>query len=183
MEFDKYKKFGAYHHIEHAQHTTYGVHADKVIDWINERKVLDVGAGDGLMVKLLIEKGVKCIGIDDNEIAVQLSKDMNIPVELMSAYKLSYPEETFDAVLMGDVIEHLEYPSEALYEVSKVLKPGGMLYITTPPRKTSGGLHDKYHFREYYPQELVAFVAPLGFELVGETEVKNVRIYAKFRKK
>jgi len=181
MEFDKYKKFGAYHFTEYEQRTTYGVHADKVANWVKEDNILDVGAGDGLLTHLLIQKGKTVIGIDDNEIAVKLANEKGVPVGIMSAYKIDFPEEVFDAVLLADVIEHLEYPSEAIWEVRKVLKPEGIFYITTPPKK-EGGLHDKYHFREYSPEELVRFMKSLKFELVEPTEVKNVRIYAKFKK-
>lgn len=182
MEFDKYRKFGAYHWAEHEQHTTYGVHADKVANWVKEDNILDIGAGDGLITHLLQEKGKTIIGIDDDETAVKLANEKGAPVGVMSAYKIEFPEEIFDAVLLADVIEHFEYPSEVIWEIYKVLRLEGMLYITTPPKLEGGGLHDKYHFREYSPKELVQFMKSLKFELVEPTEVKNVRIYAKFKK-
>lgn len=182
MEFDKYEKFGKYHWTEYEQHTTYGVHADKVAKWVEGEKLLDIGAGDGLITSLLIKKGIDCVGIDDNELAVKLANEERVPVVLGNAYHLSFEDEMFDTVLMADVIEHFEYPGSVLREVSRVLKPNGILYITTPPKKEGEGLHDRFHFREYSPDELVEFLRVFGFKLVEPTEVKYVRIYGKFQK-
>jgi SAM-dependent methyltransferase len=53
------------------------------------------------------------------------------------------PEESFDTILALDVLEHLRYPHRAAAEISRILKPGGLLYVTVPfcfPR----------HGKEYY---------------------------------
>ena len=183
MNFDKYEKFGGYHWIEYEQRTVYGIHADKVKDWVEGTNLLDIGAGDGLISHLLIEKGIHCTAIDDNKIAVKLAKEKGVDVQLMSAYDMKFPKGSFDAILMADVIEHFEYPGEVIRKCYSFLQEGGYLYITTPPKKDGGGLHDKYHFREYSPTELREFISLFGFEPVGSIEIKNVRMYAKFMKK
>lgn len=181
MEFDKYKEYGAYHWKEYKQQTLYGQHANKIKDWIRPGKTLDIGAGDGLITHL-----IKSIGIDDNKIAVQLAIEKESNVSEGSAYDLQFNEKTFDNVLMSDVIEHLEFPDKALKEVKKVLKPDGYFYVVTPPAKTdSNSLWDKYHYREYKPQELIDYMDSNGFEIIGEVEVINkfVRMYAVFKLK
>jgi|SRR5690606_25446382 len=181
MEFNKYKELGAYHWKEWEQNTIYGQHAEKVASWINEPTVLDVGAGDGLITHLLNKKGLNCIGIDDNELAVSLAREKNSSVLSGNAYMLPFIDNTFDVVLMADVIEHFENPDTAIKEVKRVLKKGGYFYITTPPRKATG-LHDKYHYREYTDKELQEYVESLGFKLMEPIENKYVRLYAKFQK-
>lgn len=178
MEFDKYKQRGAYHWDEYNQKTVYGQHADKTTNWISrEGKILDIGAGDGLITYL-----INAEGIDDNEIAVKLAKEKGVNVNLGDAYKLNYNDDSFDSILMGDVIEHLEHPDIAINEVKRVLKPNGFFYIVTPPAKKEG-LWDKYHYREYTPEELIKYLELFQFEVVDEIEVvmKFVRMYGKFK--
>lgn len=180
MEFDKYKKRGAYHWKEHKKQTIYGKHADKVKGWVRKGKTLDVGAGDGLITYLIGAEGV-----DDNELAVRLARERNVDVKIDSAYDLKYLDSMFDNVLMADVIEHLEFPEKALQQVRRVLKENGYLYIVTPPAKKKGkGLHDKYHYREYTPDELTLLMEKNGFELVCDIEIitSYVRMYGVFRK-
>jgi 2-polyprenyl-3-methyl-5-hydroxy-6-metoxy-1,4-benzoquinol methylase len=180
MEFNKYKELGDYHWSEYKAKTIYGQHADKVAQWVGDGKnLLDIGAGDGLITSLL----PGAIGIDDNEVAVSLAKEHGVNVYLMDAYHLSQFDITmFDKVLMADVIEHFEFPEKILESVYNLLKPEGLLFITTPPKKDNGELHDKYHYKEYSPEELKEFVEKFGFKLISQIEQKFVRIYAKFQK-
>lgn len=178
MEFDKYKQRGAYHWKEYEQKTPYGLHADKVKNWVRlEGKTLDIGAGDGLITHL-----INAEGIDDNKIAVKLAKEKRVNVKLGDVYNLDYDENVFDNILMGDVIEHLEYPDIAIKQVKRVLKPNGYFYVVTPPAKKDG-LHDKYHYREYTPDELVDYLKLFQFEVIGDIEIVNkfVRMYGAFK--
>jgi ubiquinone/menaquinone biosynthesis C-methylase UbiE len=47
-------------------------------------------------------------------------------------YTLPYPDNTFDAAILSEVLEHLERDVDALREVLRVLKPGGVVAITVP---------------------------------------------------
>lgn len=173
ITFDKYEKYGDYHWEEYSKPTIYRRHANFVARWVNERPVLDVGAGDGLICSLL-----SGIGIDSNAEAVRLANARGIDVRLGDAYDLPFNSE-FAAVLLGDVIEHLEHPVDALHQMRKVLQPNGVLYVATPPRK--GKIHD-YHYREYSKDELVCEVTACGFESI-DTHTANRRIYASFKMK
>jgi len=176
MEFEKYKKKGAYHWIEYKKQTPYGRHANRVRKWVREGRTLDIGAGDGLITFLIGAEG-----IDDNDVAIKLAREKGVDVKKGTAYDLDYPKNSFDNVLMADVIEHLEFPALAIREVKKVLKPGGKLYITTPLAKTSGVIN-KYHYREYSKEELKKFITRFGFSLDEEIEIeiKYFIMYAVF---
>lgn len=180
MEFDKYKIHGDYHwKIYKDKSDVYANHADKVAKWVGGGITLDVGAGDGLITSLI----PKAIGIDDNEIAVSLATGHGVNVKLISIYDIgAIYYSYFDNVLMADTIEHFEYPDKAIKKALLALKPNGTLYITTPPAISNGTLHDKYHYREYTPKQLIDFIEPFGFKLAEPIEIKYHRIYAKFNR-
>lgn len=178
MEFNKYAERGAYHWEEYKQQTEYGKHANLVKEWLkNETNILDIGAGDGLITYL-----IKAVGIDDNETAVHLAKSKGVNVSLGSVYQIPYTDELFNAVYFGDVIEHLEHPDDAMREIYRVLIPGGRLYVVTPPALASGKLQDKYHYREYTPEQLITYMELQGFKLAGGIKTIKHRMYGKFIK-
>jgi ubiquinone/menaquinone biosynthesis C-methylase UbiE len=178
IEFDKYKRKGAYHWKDFNRQSAYRTNALFIKDWIDGGKTLDIGAGDGLITSLLCN----AIGIDDNVLAVNFAQERMVDVRLGDAYNLQFGNCEFDNVLMADVLEHLKDDKAAVLEVHRVLKPLGGYYIVTPPKITKN-IH-KYHYREYTPDDLVSFVKPLGFKLVGQIEVRPElnRMYAKFLK-
>jgi ubiquinone/menaquinone biosynthesis C-methylase UbiE len=175
MEFDKYRKFGAYHWWQYDNDAKYHRHADKVKEWVQEKNVLDIGAGDGKITSFLNAKG-----IDNEPIAVKLAQEKGVDVILGSAYDIPYKDEEFDAVFMGDVLEHLEFPRQALQETRRVLKK--YLYLVTPQKGTN---KERFHYEEWTPDELKILVESEGFKLEGEIfdgGIKFKRIYGKFLK-
>ncbi len=174
MKFTKYEKYGPYHWDQYERGTKYRRHADRVKEWVTETNALDIGAGDGKITALLDIKG-----IDSEPEAVRLAKLMGADVSLGDAYNLS---GEYDSALMIDVLEHLEVPGVALREVHKVIRK--YLYITTPPKRDDGKLTDKFHYREYTPDELKKAVEEQGFILEGEILVipEEKVMYAKFKK-
>jgi SAM-dependent methyltransferase len=179
----KYEEYGAYHWraFEDKGPTQYRAYVLGLKKWLKFKEtdvVLDVGAGDGLITSRL--RGI-VVGIDPDKVAVQHAREHDVDVRLGSAYDLPFEEETFDVIFMGDVIEHLENPEEAIREIHRVLKMGGKLYITTPPKGDE--MHDPYHYQEYTVKELIDFVTFGGFELDKKPFTRCVRIHACFVKR
>lgn len=182
MDFPKYRKFGAYHWKQYADNTKYRRHAGRVVQWIEEHFVLDIGAGDGKITSLLAEAGKQAYGIDNEPEAVRLAQEKGANVALMDAYNIPYPNGLFEAALMADVLEHFERPTDALREARRVIS--GSLYVSTPPKRSDGKLTDKFHYQEWTPLELTRLVEQAGFALVGEIDVVTADkvMYAKFRR-
>ena len=103
--------------------------------------VLDLGCGRGEVMAELHRRGVDVVGIDYSEDALTLSADLldreQAPRRLgrCDAARLPFADDSFDRVLMGDVIEHLEWEhgEVALQEVRRVLKPEGVALVHTAP--------------------------------------------------
>lgn len=174
MKFTKYKQFGAYHWKQYADGTKYKAHADRVKEWVKEKNVLDIGAGDGLITSL-----VGAIGIENEPEAVRLALEKGANVVKGDAYNLPYQDSAFDACMMIDAIEHFGNPIAALLEAKRVAP---VLYVNTPPKKDDETLTDKFHVQEWSPAGLVNLVESVGYKLDGCVMVypKEKMMYARF---
>jgi ubiquinone/menaquinone biosynthesis C-methylase UbiE len=175
QEFTKYKQKGDYHWKMYSDsNTKYHRHADRVKEWIKEEYVLDIGCGDGKITSML-----NAIGLDNDMEGLRLANEHGVHTVYGDAYKLPFYAEQFDAVFMGDVLEHLEHPLAALKEVYRVCKK--YLYVAVP---IPGMQKDPFHVNEPNAQELKFLVETAGFKLEGEIlEVReDKRLYGKFKK-
>ena len=96
-------------------------------------RLLDVACGSGLAIELARIQGATCCGIDASQRLVAVARDRNpdsdIRVGDMKA--LPWEDESFDVVTMWDVIEHLSDPLTELKRMHRVLKPNGLLAVST----------------------------------------------------
>jgi len=105
---------------------------------LQNAKVLDIGCGGGLFLSLLKQAGTEVIGIELSDSRAQYAKTKHgleidkHPIE-NEFWQKGYANH-FDAVTLWDVIEHVNYPLEALQSAANVLKHGGLLLIDTPCR-------------------------------------------------
>ena len=176
MEFKKYDTRGAYHWAEYEdKNSVYHSYVNKVLEWVKERPVLDIGCGDGLITHLF---GNGSVGVDNNATAVNLAHDKGVHVVNKSIYE---PFETnFDVIFMGDVIEHLKEWEKAITNVKNAMSEYSILYITTPPADPSGKLQDKFHYFEWTQEEFKTNIESMGFKLVEPIFTNNFRMFGKF---
>lgn len=113
----------------------------ELADVLPGMKVLDVGCGRGEIMRHCIEKGATAYGFDYAPVAVRMTQevlrgeDQPELVVQSDAKHIPFPSNSFDRVLMFDVVEHL-HPWElhaAFLEVHRVLKPDGRFIIHTAP--------------------------------------------------
>lgn len=118
-------------------------------------KVLDVGCNSGEMMKLLIEsKGCDCTGVDVSETALDLARAKGLKVINGDAESLPFPDETFDVVILREVLVHLHDPVKGLTEIRRVLKKDGFLLGSTPHANLEKNVwDDKAAHHRYYDEE------------------------------
>lgn len=108
----------------------------KIISALNPSRVLDVGAGDGLVLDRLSgaqEKHAEFSGIELNADAVRRMREKGYDAyECSASSKYPFKDDHFDVVFAGEVIEHVIDPDAMLGECRRVLSPSGTLVITTP---------------------------------------------------
>lgn len=107
-----------------------------VLAWLGEgrgRRILDVGAADGIVSRKLTERGWRVTGIEGDPALAQVGA---AHCERMIAANLDreVPEVggPFEAILYGDVLEHLIDPLRVLVELNRCLAPGGFVIISVP---------------------------------------------------
>jgi SAM-dependent methyltransferase len=100
-------------------------------------RVLDVGCGQGVALKHFQDRAVSATGITVNSVDAKACTDKGFNVLEMDQSFLDFPDATFDLVWCRHCIEHSIFPYFTLTEFSRVLKPGGLLYLEVPAPDTS----------------------------------------------
>jgi 2-polyprenyl-3-methyl-5-hydroxy-6-metoxy-1,4-benzoquinol methylase len=95
-------------------------------------RLLEVGVGAGFFLREAQRVGWECSGTEIMDAAIDFTSRVGLDVRKMAAEEMDFPECSFDAVAMLEVIEHLYDPREALRRVHRALRPNGVLLVTTP---------------------------------------------------
>jgi SAM-dependent methyltransferase len=164
-------------------------------------RILEGGCGFGAWCEWLERRGHQVIGVEYDERVIRRAKGFNpdAPVQLGNVLELPYPDGSFDAYVSLGVVEHFrDGPVPALREGRRILRPGGLAFITTPylnvlRRLFSHPARSLYfaaqrlrgrrgHFWEYRftRRELESYLRAAGFEVV-ETRVDDYRRSEKTR--
>lgn len=94
--------------------------------------LLDVGSGAGTLLEAARRAGWQSFGVDVVERAVEHARDMGFEVFCGTLQEARYPDNYFDVATASELLEHLSDPQEVLQEIARVLRPGGLLWLTTP---------------------------------------------------
>jgi SAM-dependent methyltransferase len=107
-------------------------------------KILEIGSGLGYFTYSLVKANYNVLGMDVSQTAVKQAKenfgDHYICADLFEFAREN--EETFDIVILTEVIEHIEEPVEFIASIMRLLKPTGQAIITTPNKS-------------FFPQDIV----------------------------
>src|SRR5687768_17585300 len=95
-------------------------------------RILDVGCGSGMFLERAAQKGWDVHGTEYGASSISATLSRGIPVIEGPLDPRNYVQASFDVICSFEVIEHLTHPSEELDVMISLLRPGGLLYITTP---------------------------------------------------
>lgn len=185
--FEKYDDRGAYHWNLYATHDAYRRRADAIVSFLasslpaGDAPVLDVGAGDALFSGLISRSGARAVALDPEPRAVECAKkaiaDAGLAASVAcvqgNAEKLPFPEGSFRAAMLLDVIEHLWNPIRPLAEIRRVLVPGGVLLAVTPNWRYGHRNDPVYHLDEYREEELVRQLRAAGFTIANTARIRG----------
>lgn len=150
------------------------------------KKILDAGAGDGLFAKLLEEKGNEVICVELSDELIQLCEENGLKcVKANLNSVLPFPDNYFDVVFCGTVIEHLFDPWKFFGESYRVLKKGGCIIITTSNTAfvknrlmlMMGRFSLDHDLKHYTPKNLKNALEDKGFRVVIDRSRKGAPIW------
>jgi SAM-dependent methyltransferase len=123
-------------------------------------RVLDDGCGAGYGSMILARNGFEVVGIDiDSHAIAHCQKTCSSPLasfRQQDSAKLSFLDASFDGVVSFEVIEHIQEYRQYLAEAQRVLRPGGLLIISTPNKSVytdQSEHHNPFHVHEFYLEE------------------------------
>lgn len=135
------------------------------MSFITGKKVLDIASGEGYGTNLLAAKAEYIFGVDIDNIAIEAAKKKyaagNISFLQGSADKIPLTDNSVDVVVSFETIEHHDKHDEMLQEIKRVLKPHGLLIMSSPDKKhytDETGYHNKFHIKELYFGEFKSLI-------------------------
>ena len=144
--------------------------------------VLEVGSNDGILLKALMRRGLRCVGVDSSANVVELAQDSGCAATTMvfksdTALDIAQPGGAFDLVTCSNVFAHNEDPRDMLEGIRKVLKPGGQLIIEVHDATELFRLNQWdcfYHEHVFYwtPAALGNILEANGFSVIEITRTK-----------
>ncbi|MCS7168174.1 MAG: class I SAM-dependent methyltransferase [Gemmatales bacterium] len=117
--------------------------------------ILDAGTGNGRYLRILLRRAdpdAVVVGCDLSlgmlRRARKRLKDCPVLLAQADVNRLPYPDECFDAIVFGWVLEHLPNPLQGLRELARVLRPEGKILLMTTEDNTLGAITSRvYHCR------------------------------------
>jgi SAM-dependent methyltransferase len=94
--------------------------------------ILDVGCGVGQVVHSLFAAGFQAHGVEVSEANIALAREQPGHFHLYDGHTLPFPDRAVDVIGAFNVLEHVEQPVALLDEMSRVLRPGGRIVISSP---------------------------------------------------
>jgi SAM-dependent methyltransferase len=137
------------------------------------REVLEAGCGEGYGADLIAGIARRVVAVDYDEAAVAHVRSRYARVQVMQANlaQLPLPDASVDVVVNFQVIEHLWDQAQFVSECARVLRPSGLLMVSTPNRITFSPGRDTpinpFHTRELNACELTQLLVDAGFSEVS----------------
>jgi ubiquinone/menaquinone biosynthesis C-methylase UbiE len=133
--------------------------------YIEGKIVLDIASGEGYGSSIMSKKASFVYGVDIDNVTVQKAKIKynreNLEFLTGSTSQIPLDDNSIDIVVSFETIEHHIYHDEMLCEIKRVLKPNGILIISTPDKlyySDERNYNNVFHLKELYKNEFADLV-------------------------
>ncbi len=145
---------------------------------INEARVLDCGIGTGALSAALGQASPAAFALDGIDISPLMLAEARdnlrhigraVTLRQGDVRSLPFDDSSFDLVMSAHMLEHLAVPEQALEEMLRVLKPGGLLFVCVTRRSLLGMLvHLAWRTHRVTPAKAKRWLLASGLESVRE---------------
>jgi 2-polyprenyl-3-methyl-5-hydroxy-6-metoxy-1,4-benzoquinol methylase len=94
--------------------------------------LLDIGAGRGELVSSATREGWRAVGIEPSTAHADHAARSGADIRREPLEECGFESSSFDVVILAAVLEHLYNPAETISEISRILRPGGALFLDVP---------------------------------------------------
>jgi len=133
--------------------------------YARDKDVLDIASGEGYGSAILANVAHSVTGVDISEEAIEHARHKYVAHNLQfikgSVSVIPLPDASVDLVVSFETIEHHDQHEEMLREIKRVLRPNGILYISSPDMLEYSiipGYHNEYHVKELTLDELTSLL-------------------------
>jgi SAM-dependent methyltransferase len=139
--------------------------------------LLEVGCSSGFLVRELTKDWPRSLVIGSDYLAEPLyrlaAEPGPIPLLRFDLVECPLPDESLDAVVLLNVLEHIDDHGSALAQVARILKPGGIAVVEVPAGPHLYDAYDEYlrHFRRYRLDDLCALVETAGLQILERSHL------------
>ncbi len=141
-----------------------------IISKISKDEILDIGCGSGSLITSLNAAGKKSFGIEPNKKIIQLAKKINPKTKILRGKAEDINKiikEKIEAIVVIDVLEHIEDDELMIKKLNKQLISKGNLIIVVPAYSFLYGERDRNqgHYRRYSKKKLISLLFKNGFKI------------------
>jgi len=143
--------------------------------FVADKEVLDIASGEGYGSALLAQFARNVIGVDVDQQAIDHARSKygagNLEFRVGSCAQIPLDDKSVDVVVSFETIEHHTEHEAMMVEIKRVLRPGGLLVISSPDRLTYSdkpNFRNPFHVKELYRDE---------FESLLGAHFKRVRVH------
>ena len=139
--------------------------------------IMEIGCSSGHLLAMLDKEipHASLIGADivSTPLLKLAEKHPNIPMLRFDLLSCPLPDNSMDAVILLNVLEHIEDDTAALKQIKRILKPGGIAIIEVPAGPHLYDLYDKalLHFRRYLLKDLSEKLNSLDFQVIKKSHL------------
>ena len=139
--------------------------------------VLDIGAGTGAFASFLQRSGWRVTGLEPDETARIVARNSNNITLLPAGQLFQLPAESFDAITLWHVLEHVHTLHPYMQQLKKLLNPNGILFIAVPNYTSyDAQWYNKYWAAYDVPRHLYHFSPQAMRSLLNQHDLKLVTI-------
>jgi SAM-dependent methyltransferase len=118
---------------EAGQRETARIALDRIERYVPKGRLVDLGCWVGFLMAEARERGWQPVGVEPSTFASGYAREqLGLEVIQAGLFEAELPEHSFQAAVLGDVIEHLVDPGRALARIADLLRPGGVVYMALP---------------------------------------------------